>query len=40
MSAENLEERFLPGTFYLTHIDEKHRRFYERTPTDPVTDAH
>ncbi|VDM17137.1 unnamed protein product [Hydatigera taeniaeformis] len=29
---ENLKKRFFPGTYYLTHVDEMHRRFYERTP--------
>uniref|UniRef100_A0A5K3FA22 Hydroxymethylglutaryl-CoA synthase n=1 Tax=Mesocestoides corti TaxID=53468 RepID=A0A5K3FA22_MESCO len=31
--SEDLEERFFPGTYYLARIDEKHRRFYQRTPT-------
>ncbi|VDO07417.1 unnamed protein product [Rodentolepis nana] len=31
-SKENLRRRFFPGTFYLTHIDEKYRRFYQQTP--------
>ncbi|VDL38801.1 unnamed protein product [Hymenolepis diminuta] len=31
-SRENLKRRFFPGTYYLTHIDEKYRRFYQRTP--------
>ncbi|KAM7536742.1 hypothetical protein Aperf_G00000088617 [Anoplocephala perfoliata] len=34
-SDENLEKRFFPGTYYLTHIDEKYRRFYQRTPLNP-----
>lgn len=25
-----------PGTFYLTNVDEKHRRTYERVPVDSV----
>ncbi|EUB55728.1 Hydroxymethylglutaryl-CoA synthase, cytoplasmic [Echinococcus granulosus] len=32
--TEDLEKRFFPGTYYLTHVDEMHRRFYERTPTE------
>nr|CDS25783.1 hydroxymethylglutaryl coenzyme A synthase [Hymenolepis microstoma] len=31
-SKENLRKRFFPGTYYLTHIDEKYRRFYQQTP--------
>ncbi|KAL5104924.1 Hydroxymethylglutaryl-CoA synthase mitochondrial [Taenia crassiceps] len=33
-STEHLEKRFFPGTYYLAHVDEMHRRFYERTPTE------